>query len=170
MVQDKTVLELDIADQELLFAASKARENAYAPYSKFAVGAALRTVDNHIFVGTNMENAAYGVTMCAEVGALTAATAAGKLSADTIAIVGGPVDGRAGEVVTPCGRCRQLIFEAADLYGNDTRVLAANGDLSRVQLFTIQELLPEAFGPSTLGVQVPRSGSGLFTRPTKKIG
>jgi len=95
--------------KDLLRAAAEAARNAYAPYSGFAVGAAAQTADGSVFTGANMENASHGLTVDAEMGALQAASTAGKLSEIVqIAVVGGRME--AGErnraVVTPCGRCR----------------------------------------------------------------
>jgi cytidine deaminase len=105
----------------LLMAARAAARHAYAPYSRFAVGAAVETSDGQTFVGANMENASYGLTMCAEVGALQAASTAGLLGKiRRIAVVGGPMEPQAGyrpKPTAPCGRCRQLIAEAATLGG-----------------------------------------------------
>ena len=133
----------------LLQAAVAVAKHAYAPYSRFAVGAAVETKDGSVFVGTNMENASYGLSMCAEVGALQAAVAVGKYDQIVrIAIAGG---NRVGEVITPCGRCRQLIYEASLLRGVDIEVWCADKDLSVVESFKISELLPHGFGPKDLG-------------------
>jgi len=140
---------------ELLRAAVSAAQNAYAPYSRFAVGAAARTADGAVFVGANMENASYGVTICAEVGALQAASTVGKLpDVVQIAVAGGIMEeaGRpTGKIVTPCGRCRQLILESAHLGRRDVEVWCADLDLTSVACFKISELLPHGFGPATLG-------------------
>jgi cytidine deaminase len=141
-------------DQALVEAAQAASARAYAPYSGFAVGAAVRTGKKNIFTGANLENASYGVTMCGEVAALTRANTEDDLDIEVIAVVGHkfsePAD--ASQVVTPCGRCRQLIAEAAQLAKRDVRVLSCTGDLTRVVEATISELLPEAFGPANLGL------------------
>ena len=139
---------------ELLSAAANAAKNAYAPYSKFAVGAAVLTSEGLIFTGANMENASYGLTVCAEVGALQAASTAGKL-ADVvrIAVVGGSkLSGAAlaREVLTPCGRCRQLILESAQLGGRDVEVWCATPDMASITSFGISELLPHSFGAADL--------------------
>src|SRR6218665_2097905 len=109
--------DLDDIDQRLVSAALDTSKNAYAPYSNFAVGAAVRTKSGRIFTGANLENAAYGVGMCAEVGAITAANAAGDYMIEAIAVVGFAFM-RAMvpfQIVTPCGRCRQLICEASQI-------------------------------------------------------
>src|SRR6266536_125005 len=141
--------------KDLLRAAAEAARNAYAPYSGFAVGAAAQTADGSVFTGANMENASHGLTVDAEMGALQAASTAGKLSEIVqIAGVGGRME--AGErnraVVTPCGRCRQLILEAAHLGARDIDVWCADLDLTSIHRFKISELLPHGFGPANLGM------------------
>jgi cytidine deaminase len=144
------------SSHDLLQAAVQAARNSYAPYSEFKVGAAARTKDGSVFIGANMENASYGVTMCAEVGALQAASTAGKLADITeIAVAGGRTEGARpipGRVVTPCGRCRQLILESAHLGGRDIAVLCADLALTSIEHHTCSELLPHGFGPETLGI------------------
>jgi cytidine deaminase len=119
------------------------------------VGAALRTRDGRVHAGCNVENAAYGVGLCAEVGALAAANLAGAgAEVVTIAVTGrliAPGAAPDDAVVTPCGRCRQLILEAGHRARHDIRVLCCNHDLSRVEVFTIAQLLPHGFGPGSLG-------------------
>ncbi len=137
------------ATDALLAAARAARAQAHAPYSGFPVGAACQTVDDGVFVGANMENASYGLSICAEVGALAAATAAGRLAeVARIAVVGGKAG---GAPLTPCGRCRQLILETARLGGRDIEIICANADLSAAVAYPISELLPHAFGAEALG-------------------
>jgi cytidine deaminase len=146
---------------ELLRVAAGAARNAYAPYSNFAVGAAVQTSDGSVFAGANMENASYGLTLCAEVGALQAASTAGKL-ADVvrIGIAGGAAktDKCDEEIVTPCGRCRQLILESAHLGTRDIEVWCANLDLTCIKCFKISDLLPHGFGPSNLQKDKTKSG------------
>jgi cytidine deaminase len=138
---------------ELFESARKAAANAYAPYSGFAVGAAVETSDGRIFAGANMENASYGVTICAEVGALQAASSAGALrSIRRMVVVGGPIAGSTGrpQATAPCGRCLQLIAEAAAVGGHDIEVWFSDLNGRAVQRRTISELLPDAFGPDNL--------------------
>ena len=148
--------DLDADDRALARAAHAAATHAYAPYSGYAVGAALRTRDGSVHAGCNVENAAYGVALCAEVGAVAAANLAGAGAAVvTIAVTGRLMAAGAapdGAVVTPCGRCRQLILEAGHRARHDIRVLCCNHDLSRVEVFTIAQLLPHDFGPGNLGL------------------
>jgi cytidine deaminase len=128
--------------------------SAYAPYSGFHVAAIAVTHDGASHPGVNMENASYGLTLCAEVGALSAATLAGDLAkVAAIAVIGGRMaDGTLGgaDPVLPCGRCRQLIFESAALQDRDIPIFAFSGDLSRVERTSIHALLPNAFGPAAL--------------------
>ena len=120
-------------DWEMLQAEAVAvSENAYAPYSRFPVGAAAKVDDGRVVVGCNVENAAYGVVLCAECGVVSSlhATGGGRLVAVAC------VDGR-GEPLVPCGRCRQILHEAGggELLFNERR---------------LSELLPDAFGPEHL--------------------
>jgi cytidine deaminase len=147
---EKTQYEyLSEDDQDLLKVAVDIMKNAYAPYSKFAVGSSIRTKSRKIYCGTNLENVSYGLTVCAEVAALSAANTNGDLAPETVAIVGGRVlpNGQviAGKVVMPCGRCRQLITEAANLTGYDVRIIASNSNFSKILVCTIKELLPYEF-------------------------
>ncbi len=108
-----------------------------------------------MFTGTNMENASYGLTMCAEVGALQAALAAGKHHEIVrIAVVGALKERTkpSGQIVTPCGRCRQLILEASQRSKVDIEVWCADLDLTKIESFKISELIPHGFGPKDLGL------------------
>ncbi len=120
--------------------AEQARENAYAPYSGFCVGAALLCDDGRVFVGCNMENAAYSETLCAERGAFASAVAAGCRGFAAIAVVGAPRGEAAETPCMPCGACRQVMGE---LCNADFRVLTRNGDA--ILTHTLRELLPYSF-------------------------
>lgn len=152
--------ELKDQDKALVEAARRAAVNAYAPYSQFAVGAAVRTVSGDVHTGVNVENASYGLVVCAEVSAITAAASAGDYDIEAIAVAGWkfwPEEAaRAADnttaVVTPCGRCRQVISEAASVAARDIVVLCANKGGDEVALRSISDLLPEAFGPADLGI------------------
>ena len=126
----------------LFEAAKKARENAHAPYSKFHVGAALRTASGAIYSGCNVENAAYPEGTCAEAGAIAAMAAAGERVIVEILVVAD-----AEQPVTPCGGCRQKISEFAD---NDAVVIIASPKSEQFRT-TIGELLPGSFGLNHLG-------------------
>lgn len=140
---------------DLIEAARAAVANAHAPYSGFGVGAALRLADGEIITGCNFENASYGLALCAETVALATANAAGKLrQVREVAVIGGLMtNGVIGGAapVRPCGRCRQILNEAAQLAGHDLLVHCASADLSVIETHKISELLPFPFGPSDLG-------------------
>lgn len=136
----------------LVVAAKRARENAWAPYSGFNVGAALRFADGTVVTGANVENASYGLSLCAETVAVAAANAQGRLPDITaIAVAGAPMDGPGDTVVTPCGRCRQVLNEAQDVAGREIAVLCAAGSGAQVTRHRLADLLPHAFGPATIG-------------------
>jgi cytidine deaminase len=118
----------------LITAAREVREKAYAPYSKFAVGAALRTKSGRVFCGCNVENLSFGLTSCAERNAVFAAVAAGEKEFEAVAIV---ADSK--EPVTPCGACRQVLAE----FGLDLEVCSSNLEGERYTA-TLRELLPRA--------------------------
>jgi cytidine deaminase len=160
-------------DRELCEKAAEVARTAYEPYSKFSVGAAVRTRSGKIYVGSNLENAAYGVGICAEVSAVTAANSAGDFDIVAIAVVGYPTENLAagGDIVTPCGRCRQIILEASHVSVTDIKVIACNGDLSRCRVYTISQLLPDGFGPANLAMDVAGYRNKLrlaVTKPAKR--
>jgi cytidine deaminase len=128
---------------ELFAAAKTAQANAYAPYSRFKVGAALSTPGGAIFSGCNVENAAYPQGSCAEAGAIAAMALAGERRIAEILVIG---DGDA--LCTPCGGCRQRIREFAD----PSTVIHIAGKQGARAKFTLGELLPESFGPDHLAV------------------
>ena len=143
-----------LTDGQLIALARAAALKAYAPYSRFHVGCAIESVDGQVVTGANMENACYRLGTCAEQSALTAAQHAfGLDKVARIAVTGG----RASEgelagmqMVTPCGGCRQLILEAAQLAGRDIQILTSDGDGTRLNRFTISELISHGFGPRNL--------------------
>ncbi len=127
-----------------LFEAAKAAQaRAYAPYSGFPVGAALLADDGAIFSGCNVENAAYPNGLCAESGAIAAMVIAGERRITDVLVVGG-----AGGPLTPCGACRQRLFEFSN---DETRVHLADA-AGPVEVLLLRELLPRAFGPHDLAI------------------
>ena len=124
---------------ELIAAATGARANAYCPYSRFAVGAAVRTVGGEIYTGANVENSSYGLTICAERNAIAAAVAAGMRPGELKAIA---VAAAGAKPVSPCGACRQVIAEFASA---DAVVISTVPDTDLVSVWRIYELLPDAF-------------------------
>ena len=146
---------LDRPDRELVEKAQEAAARAYAPYSLFAVGAAVRSKSGAVYGAANLENASSGLTICAEAAALSLANSAGDPEIDAIAVVGFNFTDRAAgalRIIAPCGSCRQLIAEAAQRTNGSVRVICCNGELSSIDVWTIAELLPNAFGPENLAV------------------
>lgn len=143
-----------VAGAILIDAARAAAANAYAPYSRFGVGAAVLLDDGTIVTGANFENASYGLSLCAETVALATANSQGRLAdVVAIAIVGGRIGrgGLGGEVpVRPCGRCRQILTEAAQLGGRDITVHCGSADGAAIERHALSTLLPLAFGPDDL--------------------
>ncbi len=128
--------------RDLIEKANAARVHAYVPYSNYPVGAALRTKSGRVYIGVNIENAAYPNGICAERVAVFKAVSEGEREFDVMALVtdnGG----------TPCGACRQVLAE----FGLDTLVLIADGDGHLLKSLTVGELLPAAFQPSDLKVE-----------------
>ena len=131
------------SDAELVARARAARRRAYAPYSGFQVGAALLTEDGAVVCAGNVENASYGLAICAERSAVVAAVAAGCRSFLAIAVAGNGPD-----PVTPCGACRQVLREFPRALG--LRVLCAGEAGDRLLDTTLDALLPDSFGPESL--------------------
>ena len=131
---------MDINWEDLQDLAISAMEQAYCPYSGFPVGAAGLTTDGQTYSGCNVENAGYGVTLCAECGMVSQMVRSGGGRLAAVVAVNGNC-----EPVAPCGRCRQLIFEHG---GNDCLVLMPEG------VMTMKQVLPGAFGPPDL-TEVP---------------
>lgn len=139
----------------LVLAARDAASNAHAPYSRFGVGAAILVEGGDIVTGCNLENASYGLTLCAETVALATLNNLGRLrDIREIAIIGGALaDGAisGSAPVRPCGRCRQVLNEAAQLAEVDIVIHCASADLSVVEIHKMSDLLPFSFGPADLG-------------------
>ncbi len=144
------------ADQHLLRAAKQAMEEAYNPYSHFFVGAAVKTVEGAVITGSNLENASYALTICAERAAIARAFSSGHKVFRQIAIIGRGAKGPMKDVISPCGMCRQMMFECAQLADCSIQVILASTDMRKIILTTTKELLPLGFGPHTLGVNVDR--------------
>lgn len=132
---------------ELLSAAIKARERAYAPYSGFKVGAALRGSVGEIFSGCNVENASYGLTICAERTLVSTAVAAGVITFTQMVIVAD-----SETPCPPCGACRQFLFEFAPSL--ELWVANLSGE---TKFFRLCDLLPEAFGPAFIQLPKPKA-------------
>jgi cytidine deaminase len=122
---------------ELAALADAAAEHAYAPYSQFPVGAAALVDDGRVLAACNVENASYGLGLCAECGLVSSLHATGGGRLERVVVIG-----PRGSLLTPCGRCRQLLYEHG---GPDCLVLT---DLGPTR---VEDLLPSAFGPDDLG-------------------
>lgn len=126
-------------NKDLVNLAIKSQKNAYVPYSKFKVGAALVTEDGEIYTGCNIEIASYSPTLCAERTAIFKAVSEGHRKIAKIAVVGD------SEFTYPCGVCRQVIRE----FGQDTIILIANKD-GEYKEYKLEDILPYSFGPEDL--------------------
>jgi cytidine deaminase len=139
-----------VNEDRLIEAARAARHQAYAPYSGFAVGAAVLTGSGEIYPGVNVENASYGLTVCAERAAIFAAVTAGERTVEAVAVVT-----EAADITPPCGACRQVIAE----FGA-TAVVVCEASGAIRHRWSIAELLPHPFGPANLSAQAIDGDSG----------
>jgi len=121
--------------------AEAVRQNSYAPYSNFHVGACIQSASGELFIGTNVENVSYGLTCCAEGSAISAMIAAGEKEITNVVVVGS-----GNKFCTPCGTCRQRIRECGK---PNTPIHMFDGNGKQMTM-TIDELLPESFGPGNL--------------------
>ncbi|MEC7421294.1 MAG: cytidine deaminase [Pseudomonadota bacterium] len=133
-----------MTDDDLIAAARDAAAKSYSPYSGFPGGAALRFADGSVVTGTNIENASYGLALCAETVAVSKAMADGVRGGLVAVAVTGPGD----EPITPCGRCRQVLNELAQLGGTNPHILCVGPH--EIRRLRLSELLPHAFGPASL--------------------
>lgn len=120
--------------RDLISAAKQARINAYAPYSSFAVGAAILLEDDEIVMGCNVENASYGMSLCAERNAMSTVMSRGRKKVVAIAVVG-----EEGKICPPCGACRQFLVEF------NPRMLVVLEDKAGIVSYTLEDLLPAHF-------------------------
>jgi cytidine deaminase len=134
----------------LLDAAESAMKTAYCPYSCFPVGAALLTSGGKIITGSNVENAAFGSTICAERAALVRANAMGNRRVKAMAVVTGVVAGR-DVPAAPCGSCRQMLYEFRHIGGGDIQLIVATTSRKKALLTSVDELLPLPFDPDFAG-------------------
>ena len=134
-----------MTDKELMELAYKARESSYSPYSGISVGAALLCDNGEVFLGANVENAAFSPTVCAERVALFSAVFSGKRAFSAIAIVGGKGGEAPSTLFSPCGVCRQALSEFCN---GDMRVIMTDGKALTVK--TLSELLPLGFSSDNL--------------------
>jgi homotetrameric cytidine deaminase len=137
-------MRLKPREAALVEAARKARRRAYAPYSHFKVGAALLLQDGRVVTGVNVENASYGLTLCAERNAIAAAIMAGAQPGDIAAVA---IVTRATAPTAPCGACRQVLAEHCQ---SSVRVVMHNVADGKTEATTVKELLPRAFRPDNM--------------------
>lgn len=136
--------------RDAIYQAMKARENAYVPYSNYAVGAALILPDGKAVKGCNIENATYGATNCAERTAFFKAVSEGHKEFKAIAIVGGPKDKEITEFAYPCGICRQIMREFCN---PEEFIVIVAKSYSEYMIFLLEDLLPYSFGPDHLEIK-----------------
>ena len=136
----------EIDRDELIAAAQAAAQHSYSPYSNYSVGAALLFDDGSIYTGTNVENASYGLALCAETVATAQAMAEGRRGGLVAVAVTGPPEN--SEPITPCGRCRQILNELAQLGSTDPLVFCVGSP--EIREIRLSVLLPAAFGPAHL--------------------
>jgi cytidine deaminase len=151
-----TPADTSIDAAPLLAAARTAARHAHAPYSRFSVGAAVLLTDGQVVTGANFENASYGLSLCAETVAIAHLSGLGRLrDVVAVAVVGGmQVDGvaRGADPVRPCGRCRQVLNEAAGMGHRDIAVFCSGVEGGAIERHRLSDLLPHAFGPADLGL------------------
>lgn len=135
--------------QKLIREAIKIRENAYAPYSNFLVGACVLGESGKWYPGCNIENSSYGAAICAERTAICQAIAQGETSIQKIAIVGGPRTGSL-EFCPPCGICRQVMREFSD--PQTFEIILATSEKT-YEIRTLEQMLPDSFGPNNLKME-----------------
>lgn len=154
----KNVRYEQLSDLQLraLDEALRVLENSYNPYSHFYVGACLVSVDEQLISGTNFENSAYGSSICAERSAVLRANAMGVRHFRSIAIIARGEDFDTTEVTGPCGSCRQVLYEISQVSGCDLQVILATSKKDKIVITTIRELLPLAFGPVDLGIDIKK--------------
>ena len=140
--------------EKLALAACKAREKSYAPYSGFTVGAALLCGDGSVYSGCNIENAAYGPTICAERTAVFKAVSDGKRDFVGLALAGGRADRQSEHFLTPCGVGRQVLTEFCR---DDFWVLSVKNDADYIR-YTLGDLLPASFRPEHMSSKVKEGG------------
>ncbi len=148
--------KLTAIQKKLLDAADDTKETAYNPYSHFFVGAAILSNKGKIITGSNYENAAYGPTVCAERSAILAANALGIRCFEKVAVIARGQDFDCKEVTAPCGVCRQTIFECSQIAEKDIEIIMSNTKKTKIIIAKISELLPLAYGPKDLGINVKK--------------
>ena len=143
-------------EKYLIGEAERVMKYAYNPYSHFYVGAALLTIYGKIFSAANIENAAYGSTLCAERLALGKANSEGYRVFEKLALIGKGKDFESEGEISPCGACRQMLYEFASFKDKPLEIIMCNTRKDKIVIKTIDELLPMAFGPKELGFDIKK--------------
>ena len=146
--------DLDKTQKKLVDESHKVLENAYSPYSKFCVGCSILTKNDIIISGTNIENSAYGSTLCAEKAAISKANSEGLREFKKIAVTGKSLVIDVNEMVAPCGDCRQIIKEFSHISDTNIEIIMSDSKKENIRISTIDELLPVAFGPKDIGIDL----------------
>lgn len=153
--------ELSEIEQKALEEAEKVLENAYEPIFNFRVGACLISANDDLICGTNFANTSYGSSLCAERAAALRANSMGIKKFKSIVITARNGNDPTIEVTAPCGDCRQFLNEVSDLSGLDLKVILSTTQKDKIIATSIKELLPLAFGPKNLIIDMrKRKGSG----------
>ena len=156
----RKVSDLALEDRDLIHTAKMACDHAYAPYSNFRVGAAAYLSGGEIRTGSNLENASYGLTICAEVSLLGTINSMGETDrVEKIAIACAPLHSGGDGFITPCGRCRQLFVELVSRIGHDIPIMMLSINEGTILLSSCNELLPFSFSAPQENLLV-RSGTG----------
>ena len=156
MVKVTDFEKLEKWQRDLVNKAESVMKNAYNLFSHFYVGAALLTDKGKTYVGTFAENSSQGLTVCAEVAAILSANTDGERKFKAIAVIGGSENFDCKEPVTPCGRCRQFINDYAEIGEYDIEIICSNTKKDKIFITTIKELLPLAFGPKDVGLDLKK--------------
>jgi cytidine deaminase len=149
--------DLNFVQKNLLDHAYDAMKNSYSPYSKFSVGAALQIRNSkEIFTGVNVENASYGLVMCAERVAVGNAISNGYIDFSKVAIIAKGEEKDTTDTTGPCGACRQVLYEFYQVANNPLEIIMSTTNKDKIKIATIDEILNLAFGPKDLGVDVEK--------------
>jgi len=148
--------QLSELEKSALIEAENTLKNAYTPYSHFNVAACLYAQDGQLVSGANCENASYGLVMCAERSAIVRANAMGLRKFSGIAIITKGEAFDTTEPTAPCGSCRQMLYELSQLSNCDLKVIMSATKKDKIMVATISELLPYAFGPKDLDVDIAK--------------
>lgn len=140
--------------KKLLDEAEKAMDRAYNPYSGFSVGAALLTKDGRVITGANVENAAYGSSICAERSAILRANAEGHRTFKAVAVIAKGKNSDTTEITAPCGECRQVLNEFAQVSEYDFDVILSTTKKDKIKILKLSQLLSLPFGPKDLKIDV----------------